>query len=416
LASLSTYAGLIVATLGLAPLTLHAEPTTREDQLSGIEQLLRTSKSAQQDLAAAISARASEQEEISRKLVDISARIQSAEVSISESETAVKNLEAERAGILSELGEKQDILSDLLAGLQRLDRNPPPALVVEPGDVLAALRGAMLFGTIIPELRGQAESLAQDLDRLDRLEAGIKSRKKAIAEELAGLEQSRLELSSLIDNKNKLLASDKARLEGERRRASELAGRASSLKQLLASLAADEARAAEEEARKAAAAEKAKRLEEEARMKPRLAFAEAKGRLSYPVQGQILKNFGDPSLSGTLQGTAIAARAGAQVVSPADGRIEFAGPFRSYGQLLIIDAGSGYHLLLAGMERITANAGEFLRAGEPVGTMGNGPSSVTLLGDVMEDGRPVLYIEFRNSSAAIDSRPWWIGGVKQARG
>jgi septal ring factor EnvC (AmiA/AmiB activator) len=113
---------------------------------------------------------------------------------------------------------------------------------------------------------------------------------------------------------------------------------------------------------------------------------------------------------------ALATRDGAQVTAPADGHVEFSGPFRSYGQVLILNVGGGYHVLLAGLGQVTAQTGEFLRAGEPVGQMASGPSSVTLLGDVVGDKRPVLYIEFRNSADAIDSTPWWIGGTQEARG
>mgnify|MGYP000597245452 FL=1 len=107
---------------------------------------------------------------------------------------------------------------------------------------------------------------------------------------------------------------------------------------------------------------------------------------------------------------------GREVTTPADGKVEFAGPFRSYGQVVILNPGGGYRLLLAGMDKITASVGEFLRAGEPVGEMGSGPASVTLFGDVVPDGRPVLYIEFRDGTEAIDSGPWWIGGLKEASG
>ena len=166
------------------------------------------------------------------------------------------------------------------------------------------------------------------------------------------------------------------------------------------------------------AEEEAEQLRRDAALQaPRMDFGQAKARLAYPAQGQILKNFGDKDgLGGALQGLVIATRKGAQVIAPADGKVEFAGAFRTYGEVLIINPGGGYHVLLAGMEKITAGTGEFLRAGEPVGQMGNGPSSVTLLGDVVKDGRPVLYIEFRNKSDAIDSGPWWIGGTREARG
>ena len=108
-------------------------------------------------------------------------------------------------------------------------------------------------------------------------------------------------------------------------------------------------------------------------------------------------------------------RTAAQVTAPVDGKVEFAGPFRSYGQLLILNPGEGYLVLLAGMSQISAEIGQTVRAGEPLGTMGDGPSSVTLLGDQVQEARPVLYIEFRNNGEAVDSAPWWIGGMKEAR-
>ncbi len=399
--------GLLLLALAL---TLWAMPSraeqmsSQERQLLTIEQQIESSKSAQARIAAGIAAANAEHDGIARRLIEVSQKIQAEEASISAGEEDVGKLAAERAGILVRLAEKQDVLSELLAGLQRLDQNPPPALVVEPRDVLAALRGAMMLGTIVPELREDAGRLAQDLARLDQLRAGIKARRQAIGAEIAGLEALRHDLTTLIQRKQELVAAGNAELAGEQARALELAAKAKSLKQLVASLAGERVLAAIAPARDAA------------RDKPRLVFANAKGKLSYPAQGQILKNFGEGGLSGPIQGTAIATRGGAQVVAPADGHVEFAGPFRSYGQVLILNPGGGYHVLLAGMQTITATTGEFLRAGEPVGAMGNGPSSVTLLGDVVQDGRPVLYIEFRNSSEAIDSGPWWIGAMREASG
>jgi septal ring factor EnvC (AmiA/AmiB activator) len=110
----------------------------------------------------------------------------------------------------------------------------------------------------------------------------------------------------------------------------------------------------------------------------------------------------------------VATRAQAQIIAPADGKVEFAGPFRSYGQLLILNAGEGYLVLMAGMKEISAEIGQSVRAGEPVGIMGKGPSSVTLLGDQVQEARPVLYVEFRKNGEAVDSAPWWIGGTKEA--
>ncbi len=388
-----------------------------EMQLDTVEKQLESSKAVQDRLAADIATALSEQEAVVARLVAISARLRFQEAAIASGEAELLTLNREEIVILSDLAAKQDVLAELLAGLQRLEQNPPPALVVEPNDVLAALRGAMMFGTIVPEMRAEAETLAANLAKLDTIRAGIKLRKETIGTDIARLESLRGELSGLVERKQAMVASGHARLEGEQQRTAELAARATSLKQLLKDLD-EERRKAEAKAKEnSQAAELEQRRQEDEKLKPRLAFAEARARLDYPVQGQVLIRFGDDDgLGSTFRGLALATREGAQVTAPADGRVEFAGAFRSYGEVLILNAGGGYHVLLAGLSDITAGNGEFLRAGEPVGTMGHGPSSVTLLGDRIQDGRPVLYIEFRNNGEAVDSSPWWIDGMKEARG
>jgi septal ring factor EnvC (AmiA/AmiB activator) len=413
----------LLATLTAFALAAGALPARAEDAadpssaLSTVEQQLRSSKDEQDRIARDIAAAEDEQEQISQRLVEISQKIQAQEAAITASEERVLKLNQEEVVILSDLAAKQDVLSELLAGLQRLEQNPPPALVVEPHDVLAALRGAMMFGTIVPELRAEAEELTRKLARLDEVRNQAKSQEQTLREEIARLTTARTDLDGLIGKKRDLVKSANIRLDAEKKRATDLGAKAQSMKQLLASLADERRRQQEEDAKKAAAEELRKKRLRDALQQPKLAFGDARGRLAYPAQGQILKRFGDDDgLGGSLRGVALATRDGAQVTAPADGHVEFAGPFRSYGQVLILNVGGGYHVLLAGLGQVTAGTGEFLRAGEPVGQMGSGPSSVTLLGDVMQDKRPVLYIEFRNSSDAIDSSPWWIGGTQEARG
>ena len=401
----------VLVTLAAQPLRAAGEET----ELSTVEQQLVLSQAEQDRIAAEIMAAEEEQQEISEKLVDISQRIQAQEAAITDSEGELLKMNKEEVVILAGLAAKQDVLSELLAGLQRLEQNPPPALVVEPNDVLAALRGAIMFGSIVPELRGQAEQLAANLARLQELRANVGKGKETLRADIARLKESKIELDALIERKRDLVASANAELDSERQRAAELATKARTLKQLLASLAAAKKQRDTDEAGKAKAEDLQRKKLKEAAEQPRMAFAKVRGKLAYPAQGQILKRFGDDDgLGGSLRGLVIATRESAQVTALADGRVEFAGPFRSYGQVLIINPGSGYHLLMAGLGKMTARTGDFLRAGEPVGEMGLGPSSVTLLGDVIQDKRPILYIEFRNSTQAIDSTPWWIGGRQEA--
>jgi len=298
----------------------------------------------------------------------------------------------------------------------------------EPRDVLSALRSAMMFGTIVPELRQDAAALSAQLARLETLKVQTKTEQERLKDHVARLLASRQEMTDLQARKKTLLADTTDRLTAEKERARELADKAKDMKQLLSQLeeerlkaeAAEKARA-EAEAKTAAElqakAEAQARIEAAKKLQPRMAFADIRGSLQYPAQGQILKAYGvNDGFGSTTRGVFVATRADAQVVTPVDGHVEFAGPFRSYGQLLILNTGGGYHVLLAGLGEITAEQGQFLQAGEPVGIMGKSAAPGTLTGDQLQDGRPVLYIEFRKNGEAIDSSPWWIGGFAQARG
>jgi septal ring factor EnvC (AmiA/AmiB activator) len=106
-------------------------------------------------------------------------------------------------------------------------------------------------------------------------------------------------------------------------------------------------------------------------------------------------------------------RQGGQVVSPSDGWIVYAGEFRSYGQLLIINAGGGYHILLAGLSQIDVQLGQFVLAGEPVGVMSAGARSPQAK---TQDNAPILYIEFRKDQRPIDPDPWWSDASRKVQG
>jgi septal ring factor EnvC (AmiA/AmiB activator) len=129
--------------------------------------------------------------------------------------------------------------------------------------------------------------------------------------------------------------------------------------------------------------------------------------LPRPVSGETARAFGSPDgYGGTTRGVSILTRPQAVVSSPADGSVAFAGPFRSYGRLLIIDAGGGYYVLLAGMSQINVEIGQSVLAGEPVAIMGATASAAPGVGGI-ETNDPVLYVEFRKDGGSIDPGPWW---------
>lgn len=384
-------------------------------ELDAIEQSLQSSTEKQTAIAIEIESAVKAQAEISEKLIDLAKTLGSQKKAVVEADSHLKSLTSEAIVIRSDLAEKQNKLSELLAGLQRLEQNPPPALVVDPQDVLQALRGAMMFGAVVPEMRAQATELKAKLNRLETIAAESESAKKNLSDAVLALNVSQQELKTLQSEKKIFAITAAKDLDAEKHRAEDLAVQAKNLKQLLANLEAAKIEAETRKTAEAKAREEAEKLKLAALSKPAIAISEQLGKLAYPVQGDILKQFGDDNgLGSPLEGVAIATTAGQNVISPVDGRIEFAGPFRSYGQLLILNAGEGYLVLCAGMKQISAEIGQSVKAGEPLGIMGEGPSSVALIGGEQELARPVLYVEFRKNSEPVDPSPWWLGGRKEA--
>jgi murein hydrolase activator len=154
------------------------------------------------------------------------------------------------------------------------------------------------------------------------------------------------------------------------------------------------------------------------RIKPAIPFSAARARLPLPAQGRRVLSFGEKTqYGGKSKGLVLETRPSAQVTSPCDGWIVYAGEFRSYGQLLIINAGGGYHVLVAGLSRIDVQPGQFVIAAEPVGTMSGAPRAApgTLKNaaqvstqDSAQSNSPVLYVEFRRNGKPIDPDPWWV--------
>jgi septal ring factor EnvC (AmiA/AmiB activator) len=126
------------------------------------------------------------------------------------------------------------------------------------------------------------------------------------------------------------------------------------------------------------------------------------------VNGVKSRDFGAPDGSGgNEKGISIVTRPGAQVTAPCDGWVVYAAPYRSYGKLLILNAGGGYHVVLAGMDRISVEIGQFVLTGEPVAVMGSGPQIASSIVIGAGTSQPVLYIEFRKDGSPVDPNPWW---------
>ncbi len=356
-------------------------------------------------------------------LLDTTARVRDAEARAGATETRLDLLNGSADAIRQSLQARRAAIASILAALQRMSLHPLPALLASPDDVLQAIRTAMLLGAIVPEMRGAAETLASDLAELTRLRSAILEQRDALAAEAASLGAERTRLAALVAARQTAQTAAEGTLEEEGRRSAELARQATGLRDLVARLesdvasarrAADAARAADTARRRAAEADAAgieakaaAAARDPARLAPAVAFGDSKGQLSLPVAGRTIKAYGSAdSYGGQERGLSLATRPGALVTAPSDGWVSFAGPYRSYGQLLIVNAGDGYYVVLAGMARTDVVPGQFVLSGEPLGAMGDG-SVKTAAAIALGAAQPVLYVEFRKDGAAIDPGPWW---------
>ena len=393
-----------------------AETAARQNELKAIEEDLRANKDVRARLEQEIAAIKDDRAKLNGALLDTTEKARAGEERLAAIEARLQTLDDSAGAIRKSFDNRRAVIAEVLASLQRMGRRPPPAVLVRPEDMLAAVRTSILLGAVVPELRGEAETLAVDLAELVRLSDQIKIDRDSRRQDLTALVLQRERLASLIVARQARLAEAEKSAGDEAARAAALAAQAQTLKDLIVGVtgAAGPARGAaaaipqenqsnDQRDRLAALA-----FKDPARLAPKIAFADTRGLLPLPVAGRFMRSFGAPDgFGGKTQGISLSARAGAAVSSPCDGWVAFAGPFRSFGQLLIINAGGGYYVLLAGMEKTNVSLGQFVLAGEPVAVMGDAaaPSSAAIGGGT---SGPVLYIEFRKDGGSIDPSPWWV--------
>lgn len=322
--------------------------------------------------------------ELQKDLVETAARAQSQEEVVSGIERQLAALDAEDKARRQALLDRQSAIQKTLGALERIARMPPESLITSPKSAVDAVRTSMMLSAIIPELEAQAEALRAELVALQQLRTEMAVHREELTVATQTLDLERVALNRLIKRKANLREQTIAERRAEEARVAKLASEADDLRALVKRLGKEE---------RAARTQAALRL-------PRAlgtpSFSAAFGTLSLPARGVISQRFGESNQFGVKsKGLTIETRESAQVISPHDGRIVFAGPFRGYGQLLIIAHGEGYHTLIAGIARIDGTVGQLLLAGEPVGVMGASPGE-----------KPELYIELRRNGEPIDPLPW----------
>jgi murein hydrolase activator len=400
-----------------APQTSAASPDAikqREQELEATRAQQQNAAEAQAKLKAEIAAIGQDRSKLNQLLIDIAAQVRGVETRIGDAEARLRPLDTREQQIRSSLDSRRSEIVEVLAALQRAGRRTPPALLIRPEDALQSLRTAMLLGSVVPELRSRAAKLTGDLTELVTVRKTIATERDRLALDRDKLGGDQVRLAALVDERQRKQSSIEKDMETEGTRAIALSRQVDSLQGLIAKMEQDLTSAAKAAATASLQGAPAtlngkpnlRALKDPARISPAIAFASAKGLFAMPVNGVKIRDFGGSDGAGGVEkGISLATRAGAQVTTPCDGWVVYAGPFRSYGQLLILNAGGGYHVLIAGMERISVNIGQFVLTGEPVATMGTTSLVASIL--ATNASQPVLYVEFRKDGTPIDPGPWW---------
>ena len=397
---------------------LEVKRNQTQQELKELKSAIVLSEQRRNQLIKQIDALDKDRTTINRSLIETTKKSRDLEKKVGVAEKRLSQLRDEQAGIQAALRGKEGMLAEVLGALQRMGRKPPPALLVTPEDALASVRTAILLGSVIPEMRYETEILIGQLRDLSKVTNDIAAQRESLVADLTSLAQEEERMNLLLEEKRQLAGVIASDLAAESVRAAELAAKTNSLNELISKLET-EIESARNAARAAIEAEAAlerqgaqKYKTEEAfsdpgRVKPAIAFNDTRGLLPFPVNGVALTKFGeDDGTGGTSKGLSLQTRENSSVISPADGWIVYAGPFRTYGQLLIINAGAGYHVVIAGMEQINVSPGQFIIVGEPVGKMG--AQRVAGVGQIdVSTTKPILYVEFRKNGKSIDPAPWW---------
>jgi murein hydrolase activator len=350
-----------------------------------------------EERAAKLDARAadekSEAEAAKSKAAAVAARIQAAEADISAAEARVTLIERMRADLRAKLAAEQEPAIRLMAALQTLSRRPPALALTQPGSVNDLVHVRAVLAGLLPELRSKTEALRSQIEKskslradADRAVAALDSSKQRLAEKRDDL----LKLSA-----ERRLAYDQLRGSAlaEQDRAIALGEKARDIVDLMDDLA-DDGALRDQLARLPGPMLRPKRpsdLIAEPSVEPTIAGGSLPYRL--PVVGSVVTGLGEVSDTGVRsRGLTLAVRPLAQLVAPAAGRIVFAGAYRGYGNIVIIDHGGGWTSLITALASLDVAVGDNLLQGSPVGRAG--PEEPTITVELRRRGVPVDITRF----------------------
>ena len=370
-----------------------AQQSGARDKLDALNSEIENRKNRQAELRAEAQILQAQQKALQTRTIALARDLQNIDAERDNLEDRLAELAVSESQLDEALQQDRAALAKLLAGLQVMQKQPAPAFAVHADDALAAVQGALVMASIVPNMQSRANELRDRLTELAALRARMDRQSQAliIAEQDAAAARADLDVT----------LAEKAAAEKKIRRAAK--SEAAAIARLV-----DEARDLRDLSR---------------RLQSRRgntgfagsAFGNARGLLPLPVTGRVVERFGQRNENGVRQqGMSIEARAGAQINAPYDGLVLYSGPFRQYGDIVILNLADGFQMILAGLANSGVFVGQEILAGEPIGVLASddivnkGNENHQL--ESSTSGRSQLYMELRFDGQPIDPAPWMKSG------
>lgn len=350
---------------------------------------------------------------IDKAMIDLAKKIQNNEDSLSELELSLNTLQKNLLEKEAIFAKENNSLVQTLASLQNMSLNPSESVILQPLSPVDIIRSAILLRETVPALNQKSSKLKVDLDNVYTQKQKIENTVNKTKKQKKILEKQQAEMKKLLKRKSTLRHDVEEKGAKTQKIAEDLSSKARDLRELLDELEKQKEleRKKREEAERLAALKRQEELsrkqtpqtvdtkthESIKKQVKNSRFAKAKGTLPKPVRGNVITEYGQMISKGvTSKGIVYKTRSNAQVIAPYDGTVIFSGPFKGYGNIIIVEHGDGYLSLLAGLGNIDCELGQMLLAGEPVGTM-------------PDDKNAKLYLEIRKDRHPINPAPWIAG-------
>ena len=366
-----------------APPVLASPPVPSKKSISveSYERQLKQQKASQKELKRKQKDIQSDLKGTQKDLVALASDIQENERDLNALNERIDKLETEKDETQERLQKDRGSIGELILALERIRRVPPEALIARPDAPLKTAQSAMLLQNILPRIHEKTERLKNDLERLEEISEDLDDKKDRLEKRSADLKEQHTELSKLVSARKKLYASTQTDLEQRTANIRQISAKAQNLKDLVERLDKDRER------------ERTRALSRKAVLTIPDVRNIAPGKARLPISGKVVTHFNAPDNFGApSQGIDIEGRGGGLVVAPLGGIVKFAGPFKNYGEMVILEHRDGYHSLVAGLEKIDTVIGQNVEAGEPLGRLHHSTNRQ----------KPVLYYELRYNGKPVN--------------